>query len=103
MKEVTELIAELGSYSYSFIKTDSDHVILNAMKQMESFYEKEAIARFYETVGRDGDVAVEFPRPIRATESNLLEDVFQGWSSGDQTIHFRMMPREIKTLRVARH
>ncbi len=44
LKEVTELIAELGSYSYSFIKTDSDHVILNAMKQMESFYEKGAIA-----------------------------------------------------------
>jgi regulator of extracellular matrix RemA (YlzA/DUF370 family) len=41
---VTELIAELGSYSYSFIKTDSDHVILNAIKQMEGFCEKDAIA-----------------------------------------------------------
>lgn len=99
---MTELIAELGFYFYSFFKTDSDHVILNAMKQMEGFYEKDAIARFYQTEGHDGDVTVEFPRPIRATESNLLEDVFQGWSSGDQTIHFRMMPWEIKTLRVAR-
>jgi hypothetical protein len=57
---VAELIAELGSYSYSFIKTVSDHVILDAMRQMEGFYDKDAIVRFYETEGRDGDVTVEF-------------------------------------------
>ncbi|MGD0470637.1 MAG: glycosyl hydrolase-related protein [Terriglobales bacterium] len=73
---MTELIAELGSYSYLFIKTLSDHVILYAMRQMEGFYDKDAIVRFFETEGLDGDVTVELPRPIRATESNLLEDVF---------------------------
>jgi len=77
LKEVTELIAELGSYSNSFIKTVSDHVIPHAMRQMEGFYEKDAIVRFYETEGLDGDVTIEFPRTIRATGSNLLEDVFR--------------------------
>ncbi len=48
---MTELIAELGSYSYSFIKTDSDHVILNAIKQMEGFCEKDAICAFMRPKG----------------------------------------------------
>jgi hypothetical protein len=42
LKEVTGLIAELGSYSCSFIKTVSDHVILHAMRQMEGVYDKDA-------------------------------------------------------------
>ena len=34
--------------AYSFIKTDSDHVVLYALKQMEGFYDTDAIARFVE-------------------------------------------------------
>jgi alpha-mannosidase len=87
----------------SFIKTGSDHVVLYAMKQMEGFYNKDAILRFFECEGREGDVSIELPRPIRVVETNLLEDTVLGAIGEGQTIHFHMKPWEIKTLRFARH
>jgi alpha-mannosidase len=88
--------------SYSFIKTNSDHVVLYALKQMEGFYDTDAIARFVETEGREGDVSVEFPRNLRATETTLLEDVSVGPLGEGTTIQFHMKPWEIKTVRLTR-
>jgi len=89
--------------SYSFIKMDSDHVILYAMKQMEGFYDTDAILRFFECEGREGDVSIQLPRSVRVLETNLLEDVVLGTVGEGQTIHFHMKPWEIKTLRLVRH
>ena len=88
--------------AYSFIKTDSDHVVLYAMKQMEGFYDKDAIVRFVENEGRDGDVTVHFPRPLHVTETTELEDVPVGPIGDGTTVTFHMKPWEIKTLRLAR-
>ena len=88
--------------AYSFIKTDSDHVVLYALKQMEGFYDTDAIARFVECEGREGDVTVELPRKVRATETTLLEDVSVGPVGEGTTIQFHMKPWEIKTLRLTR-
>ena len=87
---------------YSFIKTDSDHVVLYALKQMEGFYDTDAIARFIENEGRDGDVTIHLPRPLRTTETTLLEDVSVGPVGEGTTIQFHMKPWEIKTLRLTR-
>jgi alpha-mannosidase len=87
---------------YSFIKTNSDHVVLYALKQMEGFYDTDAIARFVETEGREGDVTIELPRQVTATETTLLEDVSVGPVGEGATIKFHMKPWEIKTLRLAR-
>jgi alpha-mannosidase len=86
--------------TYSFIKTDSDHVILYALKQMEGFYDRDAIARFVECEGREGDVTIHLPREVRATETTLLEDVPLGPVGEGSTIRFHMKPWEIKTLRL---
>jgi len=88
--------------AYSFIKTDSDHVVLYALKQMEGFYDTDAIARFVECEGREGDVTLEVPRTVRATETTLLEDVSVGPVGEGTTIQFHMKPWEIKTLRLTR-
>jgi alpha-mannosidase len=88
--------------AYSFIKTDSDHVVLYALKQMEGFYDTDAIARFVECEGREGDVTVELPRKLRATETTLLEDVSVGPVGEGTSIQFHMKPWEIKTLRLTR-
>jgi len=88
--------------SYSFIKTNSDHVVLYALKQMEGFYDRDAIARFVECEGREGDVSIELSRKVRATETTLLEDVSVGPLGEGTTIQFHMKPWEIKTLRLAR-
>ena len=89
--------------AYSFIKTESDHVILYAMKQMEGFYDTDAILRFFECEGREGEVTIQLPRSVRAVETNLLEDTILGSIGEGETLHFHMKPWEIKTLRLARH
>ena len=88
--------------AYSFIKTDSDHVVLYAMKQMEGFYDRDAIVRFFECEGREGDVTIHLPREVHATETTLLEDVSVGPVGDGSTIRFHMKPWEIKTLRLAK-
>jgi alpha-mannosidase len=88
--------------AYSFIKTESDHVVLYAMKQMEGFYDTDAILRFFECEGREGDVSIQLPHSVRVEETNLLEDTVLGSIGEGQTIHFHMKPWEIKTLRFAR-
>jgi len=88
--------------AYSFIKTESDHVVLYAMKQMEGFYDTDAILRFFECEGREGDVSIQLPRSVRVLETNLLEDVVLGNIGEGQTIRFQMKPWEIKTLRLVR-
>jgi alpha-mannosidase len=88
--------------AHSFIKTDCDHVVLYALKQMEGFYDTDAIARFVEIEGREGDVTIELARKVRATETTLLEDVNVGPVGEGTTIKFHMKPWEIKTLRLTR-
>lgn len=88
--------------TYSFIKTNSDHVTLYALKQMEGFYDMDAIARFVELEGREGDVTIELPRSVKATETTLLEDVIVGPAGEGTKITFHMKPWEIKTLRFAK-
>ena len=87
--------------SYSFIKTGSDHVVLYALKQMEGFYDRDAIARFVECEGREGDVTLQLARPVRATETNLLEDVGNTPLGAGTTIQFNIKPWEIKTVRLS--
>ena len=89
--------------AYSFIKTESDHIVLYSMKQMEGFYDTDAILRFFESEGREGDATIQLPRSIRVVETNLLEDTVLGTIGEGQTIRFHMKPWEIKTLRLARH
>ena len=87
--------------AYSFIKTESDHVLLYAMKQMEGFYDTDPILRFFECEGREGDVVIQLPFRVRATETNLLEETLGPLGEG-QAIRFHMKPWEIKTLRLGR-
>jgi alpha-mannosidase len=87
--------------TYSFIKTNSDHVILYAMKQMEGFYDTDPILRFFECEGREGDVSVQLPFKAKATETNLLEETIGPIGEGE-TIQFHMKPWEIKSIRLAR-
>jgi alpha-mannosidase len=88
--------------SYSFIKTDSDHVALYAMKQMEGFYDTDAIVRFVELEGREGNVTIQLPRSVKVVETNLLEDTLLEPIGEGSSIHFQVKPWEIKTLRFAR-
>ena len=86
---------------YSFIKTDSDHVILYALKQMEGFYETDPILRFFECEGREGSVSIQLPLKVKAVETNLLEETTRPIGEGT-TITFSIKPWEIKSIRLTR-
>ena len=75
--------------------------MLYAIKQTEGFYDADPVLRFFESEGREGEVAVHFPYSVRADETNLLEDIL-GPAGEGRTIKFRMKPWEIKTLRLKR-
>ena len=89
--------------AYSFIKTDSDHVVLYALKQMEGFYDTRrhrALCGKRRPRGRRDDS--NFRVDVRATETTELEDVQRGTDGEGSTIHFHMKPWEIKTLRLSK-
>ena len=87
--------------AYSFVTVAGDHVILSAMKQMEGFYDTDSILRFFECEGREGEVTVQFPFKIRASETNLLEDDI-GPAMEGHSVRLSLKPWEIKSLRVRR-
>jgi alpha-mannosidase len=87
--------------AHSFIQTDSDHVMLYAIKQTEGFYDADPVLRFFESEGRTGEVAVRFPFAVRAVETDLLEETLGPVGDGE-VIRFHMKPWEIKTLRLKR-
>jgi hypothetical protein len=62
------------------------------MKQMEGFYDHDAIIRFVELEGREGDVTIELPRSLKAVETNLLEDTVLGPIGEGASLHFHMKP-----------
>lgn len=87
--------------SYSFIKVVSDHVILYSIKQMEGFYDRDPILRFFECEGHEGDVSIELPTKVHAVETNLLEETSGPIGEG-RIITFRMKPWEIKSVRITK-
>jgi len=87
--------------AHSFIQTESDHVMLYALKQTEGFYDADPVLRFFESEGREGEVAVRFPAAVRAVETDLLEETLGPVGEGE-VIRFHMKPWEIKTLRLKR-
>ena len=88
--------------AFSFIKTNSNHVALYAFKQMEGFYDTDAIARFVELEGQEGNVTIQLPRFFKVEETNLLEDTVLAQVGEGDSISFHMKPWEIKTLRFIR-
>jgi hypothetical protein len=50
--------------------------------------------------GREGHVSIQLPRAVHTVETNMLEDTILGPIGEGQTIHFRMKPWEIETLRL---
>jgi len=87
--------------AFSFVKVSGDHVILYAMKQMEGFYDTDSILRFFECEGREGQITVQFPFKVRATETNLLEENI-GTTTESDSVPLNLKPWEIKSLRINR-
>jgi alpha-mannosidase len=83
----------------SFLQVKSDNVIVTALKKAED--DGSLIVRFYEWAGKDTDVALEFPSPVKsAEETDLMEHSLKSCSAMGKTVTVRTKPYEIKTLKL---
>jgi alpha-mannosidase len=84
---------------HSFLKIDSDDVVVTAMKWAED--EEALIVRFYEWAGKEGDVTIHLPPGAqRARETNLIENPFADLAVTDDAVTIHTKPYEIKTVEI---
>ncbi len=84
---------------YQFATLDADHVILETVKKAED--DEAWIARLYEYKQcRNNAVSLDFGRPVRAAECNLMEQAESPVVCQDGRLTFAIAPYEIKTFKV---
>lgn len=83
----------------SFVKSDCENVIVEAVKQAED--SDDIIVRVYECYNRRSNVCLTFGGQIQsAFECNMLEETEDEPVTEDNMIFIKMMPFEIKTLKL---
>ena len=84
---------------HSFVKIDSDHVVLTAMKWAED--SEALVLRLYEWSGKESEVTIHLPSAAqRAWETNLIERPSGEIAVSKESISIHIKPYEIKTLSV---
>ncbi len=91
---------------YSFYGTNSDHVIISAIKVQEGNWEpQKIILRMYETVGQGDTITVKLPvKPTTVEETNHIEEPIRSQSEikmNANSFSFYMKPHQIRTFRVS--
>jgi alpha-mannosidase len=83
----------------SFIETQSENVIVTALKKSEDH--NDLILRFYEWAGKSGDVNLQLPPgAMTAEETNLMEKSIGPLKLRNDTVTVPTKPFEIKTVKV---
>ncbi len=84
---------------HSFLQTDSDNIVVTALKKAEDG--NNLILRFYEWGGQENDVRLQFSfQPMHAAETNLMEKPFADLPVNNDAIVVHTKPYEIKTVNV---
>jgi len=84
---------------HSFLKIDSDHVVLTAMKWAED--EEALVLRFYEWAGKEANVKIQLPPGAQgASETNLIERASGDLPLNANSVSVHTGPYEIKTVLV---
>lgn len=87
---------------YSLVKTDSENVVIEVVKQSQKG--KEMILRFYETNNKRTQGHMTFGMKIRKImECNMLEEEDQEVECFNHTASFQIKPYEIKTWKIWRY
>jgi alpha-mannosidase len=87
------------SEEYSFVSSDCDNVIIEAVKKAED--SDDIIVRLYECYNRRSDVCLTFAKDIKAAyECDMLENNIEAVVSEGNSVYFKMKPFEIKTLKI---
>jgi alpha-mannosidase len=84
---------------YSFLRTDSDRVIVSAIKKAED--DNSLIVRFYEWAGKEGDVSLALNADVKsAAETDLMERPIESLAVEGSVVKVPTKPYEIKTVKV---
>ena len=84
---------------YSFVNSDCDNVIVEAVKKAED--SNGIIVRIYECYNRRSDVCLTFAKDIlEAYECDMLENDIEAVVSEENCVYLKMKPFEIKTLKI---
>jgi alpha-mannosidase len=84
----------------SFIRIETENVILSSIKKESGYFNRATILRFYEIFGRETEVSIELPNPIEAMETDLIERPLAKIATDGKMLRFRIKPFEIKTFRI---
>jgi alpha-mannosidase len=84
---------------YSFVKIESDNVVLTAVKKSED--DDSLVLRFYEWDGKEVDVKLHLPAGAQsASETDLMEKSTAELAVHDDIVTVHTKPYEIKTIKV---
>lgn len=87
-----------GRYGYDV----NDNVVLSALKMETGYNNRNMIVRLYETQGRKTEASIEWPWPVQAVETDLIERPLKRIESEGAILRLTLAPYEIKTVRIIR-
>ncbi len=83
----------------SFFSTDKDNVVISTVKKAED--DQSTIIRYYETDGKDVEVAISMFKPIKNAQlTNLIEEPIKEISTSNQKIQMKIGHNAIETVKV---
>ena len=83
-----------------FVRVGPDNVVLSALKMENGYNNRNLIIRLYETQGRKTEASIEWPWPVQAVETDLIERPLKKIEGEGATLRLTLAPYEIKTVRI---
>jgi alpha-mannosidase len=86
----------------SFVRVEPANVVLSALKMASGYNDRAMIVRLVEMEGRPTDAIVEWPWPVEAWETDLIERPLKKIEGEGTSVRVALAPYEIKTVRITR-
>ena len=88
--------------SRGFVRVGPENVVLSALKMETGYNNRNLIVRLYETRGRQTEASIEWPWPVQAIETDLIERPLKRIEGKGALLRLTFAPYEIKTIRITR-
>jgi alpha-mannosidase len=85
---------------HSFVRVGPGNVVLSALKKEMGYAERGLVLRLYEIHGEKTEAKLEFPWPVEAEETDLIERPSGRPLGSGAAISVPLAPYEIKTIRI---
>jgi len=85
---------------HSFVRVGPGNVVLSALKKEMGYAERGLVLRLYEIHGEKTEAKLEFPWPVDAEETDLIERPSGKPLGSGTAISVPLAPYEIKTIRI---